>query len=229
MELRGLLRQLLEDAYAYELAFVEDLGPQERGAIGTYETWSARDLLAHNADWKQWAADRVAAMRSSDTVQDYDLEAENRRIFAAHVEESWDELLALMAGAQAALAGQLDRLTEDELAGVGPLFTGNGYGHPLGHLADAYRARGDVEREAALMAVLGEQMEALNPGDVWQGTLAYNRVCSAALQGKVEEALAWLRTALGLNPALAAWSREDPDLALLRDLDDYAAIYDALD
>lgn len=229
MDLRGLLRQLLDDAYAHELAFVEDLGPEERGATGTYESWSARDLLAHNADWKQWAADRLAAMRSSGTVQDYDLEAENRRIFAAHADEGWDDVMALMAGAQAALVGQLDQLIEDELAGVGPLFTGNGYGHPLGHLADAYRARGDVEQEAALVAVLGAQMEALDPGDVWRGILAYNRVCSAALQGRVEEALEWLRKALYLNPSLVVWSREDPDLALLRDLDDYAAIYDALD
>jgi hypothetical protein len=227
--LRGLLRQLLADAYAYELAFVKDLTPVERAATGTYEMWSARDLLAHNADWKQWAADRLAAMRGSGTLQDYDLEAANKRIFAAHADESWDELLALMAGAQAALVGQLDQLTEDELAGVGPLFTGNGYGHPLGHLVDAYRARGDIEHEDALMAALGEQMEALDPGDVWQGTLAYNQVCSAALQGKVEEALEWLRRALHLNPPLVAWSREDPDLASLRDLDEYAAIYAALE
>lgn len=241
MERKVMLRQLLAEAYARELAFVEGLAPEERERVGTYEEWSARDLLAHNAAWKQWAAAELAAAQGGDVGRgpDLDLEHENARIYAAHAGQSWDEIVAVSADAQAALLGALELLTEDQLVQelqrqwlerrpAWRAFTACGYIHPLVHLSEAYRKLGDIGEAAALLAALGQPLAPLDAGDPWQGQLAYNQACSAALLGQVEPALAHLHTALRLNPALVDWSREDADLASLRGLPEYAALYDRL-
>ena len=49
------------------------------------------------------------------------------------------------------------------------------------------------------------------------GSLHYNLACLDAVEGRREEALAELRTAIALRPESGEWARDDADLASLRD------------
>jgi hypothetical protein len=67
----------------------------------------------------------------------------------------------------------------------------------------------------------------LDSSDNWQGLVDYNFACLLSLSGDQLQALTTLKNALELNPELIEWSKEDPDLAALRGLDDYQALYQA--
>jgi tetratricopeptide (TPR) repeat protein len=49
------------------------------------------------------------------------------------------------------------------------------------------------------------------------GVVQYNLACHYALAGETETAIKKLREALELNPELAEWSKEDSDLASIRE------------
>jgi hypothetical protein len=242
MERGAQLRQLVEETYSHELAFVEALDPAERERIGTFENWSARDMLAHNAAWKGSLASELAAAARGDPSargDDFDYNAENEVIFEAHQGKSWAEILAHIEQAHVALLEQLAALSEDDLARrdlmpwqdnrpVWRLFAGNGIMHPQLHLAEAYRNLGATQQAAEMIAALGEPLAGLDAEPAWQSTVRYNQACGEALLGQPEAALASLRQALTLNADLIPWSREDSDLASLRDLPEYQALYDEL-
>jgi hypothetical protein len=240
MERGAALRTLLEETYARELAFVEGLDGAERERIGTYENWSPRDLLAHNAAWKRSLAGELAAAARGEPPgrpADFDFNEENARIFQAHAGQSWAEILEEAEAAHRSLMAQLAALSEEDLARLDLLsrseerpawrmIAGTGVMHPQLHLAEAYRNLGAARRAAEMVAALGEPLAGLDAGAGWQSTVRYNQACGEALLGEPEAALASLRAALALNRELVAWSREDPDLASLRDLPGYAALYE---
>lgn len=104
---------------------------------------------------------------------------------------------------------------------------GNGFEHPLEHLAHFYRERGDLARAQRLMERQTEGMFALDPSDEARGGMYYNQGCFWALAGQPDRAIALLREALTLRPDLIDWSHQDTDLVSLRDLPDFQAIYTA--
>jgi hypothetical protein len=53
----------------------------------------------------------------------------------------------------------------------------------------------------------------------------YNLACHYALSGEIETAIEKLREALEMNPELTEWSKEDADLACLREEPGYRALY----
>jgi tetratricopeptide (TPR) repeat protein len=77
----------------------------------------------------------------------------------------------------------------------------------------AYAAGRYREAEAIVKAGLVE-----HPG---HPTMQYQLACYAALNGRSEEALAYLQAALDGDPALAAYARDDADLVSLRGLPDW--------
>lgn len=58
-------------------------------------------------------------------------------------------------------------------------------------------------------------------------SLHYNQACLEVLQGRRDDALRSLRTALELRPEVREWAREDDDLAGLRDDPEVRALLDA--
>jgi hypothetical protein len=76
--------------------------------------------------------------------------------------------------------------------------------------AEAHRPAGDWEAAAAVTA----EGLALHPD---HPRLLYWTACWEALAGRRDDALAHLRRALELDPALAAWAAEDEDLDAIRD------------
>jgi predicted Zn-dependent protease len=74
------------------------------------------------------------------------------------------------------------------------------------------------EEAAALLAELSENSS-------WQGIIRYNLACHYALIGETDRAIEGLREALLLNPELTEWSKQDSDLASIRDAPGYQALY----
>ena len=80
--------------------------------------------------------------------------------------------------------------------------------------AAPHERAGELERaEAILLEGL-----AAHPGD--GGTL-YNLACVDALAGRHDAAVERLAAALAARPEVRAWAEEDPDLAALRERDDW--------
>jgi len=238
MKRKPLLIELLELATAEELRYVRSLSEAERNAAGSAESWSPKDRLAHIAAWKLRSAEDVQqALDGSPPVReaDFDFDAENARLHAGHARMSWDEVLVLAQKARKVMMSVVDRLDEDQLAssdilprpGSPPLWrviVGNGFSHPLVHLSEYYRENGDLMRASEVIGRMARRAISLDDGPVWQGTVRYNLACHYALLGEKTRAIHELRGALALNPALAEWSRSDPDLESLHGEEDYERI-----
>jgi tetratricopeptide (TPR) repeat protein len=104
---------------------------------------------------------------------------------------------------------------------------GNGCTHPIMHLAEAYVKRGQAAYAAAMMESLSVELVRLDDSPRWLGVVRYNLACYYALAGETARAIEALRDALRLHPGLLEWSKEDADLASLRDESDYMALYSA--
>ena len=47
------LTELLQKGYQVEKEFIAALSNEERNADGTFEHWTAKDSIAHNAYWRK--------------------------------------------------------------------------------------------------------------------------------------------------------------------------------
>ena len=94
---------------------------------------------------------------------------------------------------------------------------GNGYIHPVWHIALLYTEFGAVDRATALYEQMADRLPVLDEDPTWRGTIRYNLACHYALTGQAERAISELRDALELNPGLTEWTQQDPDFASIRD------------
>lgn len=239
MERKPKIIELLQRAQQEEQALVAALTEAERTKDGTVQAWSPKDLVAHLAAWKQHMADSLAAAGRDDTIPEYeDIDQENAQIFAAHRHLSWDEIQARSEQAQAALAAAVQMLSEGELTdpqrssrrGGQPLWraiVGNGFTHPMMHMAQFFAECGEKARALAMSELVAGQVSALDPSPAWQGVTLYNLACTYALIGEKKKAIVNLGQALRLNPDLVGWSKQDPDFNAIRDMPGYAALYAA--
>jgi tetratricopeptide (TPR) repeat protein len=85
--------------------------------------------------------------------------------------------------------------------------------------------RGDKEYATELQEKTAKLLSELDESQSWQGTVRYNLACHYALAGETETAIEKLREALELNPELTEWSKEDADLASIREEPGYIALY----
>jgi tetratricopeptide (TPR) repeat protein len=108
------------------------------------------------------------------------------------------------------------------------LIAGNSHTHPITHLAQYYAEHGRVAYANQIQAEAADLLAQLDDSPAWQGILSYNLACHYALVGEKEKAIAGLRRALGLNPELIEWSKQDSDLASLRQEAAYQALYASL-
>ena len=235
MARKELLAELLKQGYETELAYVAGLTDEERAQVGAVDDWSAKDAFAHVAMWKEYrVSDIQAVIQGGDPNQIEDFDHENALIFEKYRDKSWEEVMAFAARAHHALFGQLQAMSEAELEmdwqegrPIWRIIAGNGYSHPLMHVAGYYQAQGDNKRAGELMTVmLGEPLLGLDDSPTWQGTTRYNLACGHSLLGRKEKALAELAEALALEPTLKEWSQQDADLDPLRGEAAYKALYE---
>jgi hypothetical protein len=238
MERKTVLLDLLEQAHETEMDFVEALSDQERARIGTLEDWSAKDAISHNAAWKARMADNLLAVSEGRApTRPEDLDHENATLFEEHRDKTWDQVLRMAADAFQSVVAQVEVLGEQELVSVEEfpwqgerplwrLIVGSGCLHPIAHIAEFHRNRGNRAQAGRIIGGLARSMVGLDDGSVWQGDVKYSLACHYSLLGAPAEAIRELRESLVLNPGLIDWSKEDPDLDAIRGEPEYQAIYE---
>jgi hypothetical protein len=231
------LLELLERGRVVQQEWLADLSAAQREAVGTAESWSAKDTLAHFTFWERNTADRVAAARQGATPPQLGEEnAVNGEVFEAQRERSWDEVIADADTAYAALTAEVRAadaalLTDPERfawQGGRPLtlsVLGNGFWHPLEHMSRFYLAHGNLERATTLQQGVALSDAAMRWFPGGRGTALYNLACFYATTAQPEQALALLPEALSLSPDLVEWSKQDSDLDSLRDDPAFQALY----
>jgi len=232
-QIMDLLRHVLEE----ERAFVASLSAAERAETGTETHWSAHDVLAHIAEWKERQARRIElSERGENLPSTNDIDNANRMIFKAHHQKQWDEIKVLLEHANQHLARVVQSLPEEALDqtdrypwqnGV-PLWRriiGNGVSHPILHLSTYEQEHDRAKRADRLQEKATQLLLNLDADPQWRGIVTYNLACHHALGGRSGEAVEYLKKALTLNPSLLEWSKEDPDFASIRHESTYQAIY----
>jgi tetratricopeptide (TPR) repeat protein len=238
MELKSKLIELIEHTSQEEQALFARLSEDERAVRGEPDRWSPKDTIAHLAAWKtRLAEDLAAAARGETPVRDEDFEVVNARVFELNRDRSWSEILEEAAKASQQLVEHVERTSEAELRGTETLpwqgdrplwrvMVGTGTIHPLAmHLGPLLIERGEKEYATQLQEEAAKLLSELDESQSWQGTVQYNLTCHYALAGETETAIGKLREALELNPELTEWSKEDADLASLREEPGYKALY----
>jgi tetratricopeptide (TPR) repeat protein len=235
--LKARLRSLLDLARERQLAQVAGLSASERDATGTLERWTAKDHLAHTIFWKEYMSERLAAAERGETpVLIPDFQPVNEANFLVNRDRHWVDLLAADARIHAELLARLDALAEDDL--VDPehypwrkgeplvLFVlGNSFWHAQEHLAQYLSDRGDLDAATQTHETFVRETTSSSLPTIAQAYAVYNLACFYATTGRNEQALTNLAEALRLRPALAEWSQQDPDFAILRNEPGYQRLY----
>lgn len=227
MDLRNRLMKLLEKGSELEKVFFESLSEDEIAASGTFEEWSASDVLGHCAFWVQDTAVNMEKIRSGEEpkwIEDYN--AKNKDIFNGAKDSDLETARAAFSKAVLNLQEEAHQLTEEQLEDTSYLgleeqrpawhhILGSGYLHILMHLADYWikHGRGELVREA--YREMEDLVLPLDDDPIWQGTVIYNRACMEALTGDTERALNSLKRAFDLRPDLIEWAKQDGDLVSL--------------
>jgi hypothetical protein len=237
MSRQSQIMDLLHHVLEQERAFLASISEDERLETGTEQHWSAHDVVAHIAEWKERQARRIElSERGEDLPSTNDIDSANRMIFETHHHKQWDEVTVLLEHANEHLARIVQSLPDEALNqtdrypwqnGV-PLWwriVNNAASHPVTHMSayDQERSRSaqaDRWQEATAQLLLN-----LDGDPQWHGIVKYNLACHHALGGRKQAAVEGLQQALALNPSLLEWSKEDPDFASIRQEPAYQALY----
>jgi tetratricopeptide (TPR) repeat protein len=202
---------------------------------GTYEKWSAKDIVAHVNYWEDVRAARsIAWVRGEELEPLLQFEQANAECYERFSTSTWDDVRAYTERAHKQMTEAIRVMNEENLAGpseeseerkMWESLVGSAYTHKLAHYAEFYMDRGRQNEAAELWSEWAEHVSPLDAGPEWQGGVHYNAACSLALAGDRERALEELRKGLELRPSLKPWSRRDSDLAALHDLAEYKKLF----
>lgn len=232
-QILDLLSHILEE----ERAFVAGISEAERTEAGTETHWSAHDVVAHIAEWKERQARRIElSERGEDLPSTNDIDSANRMIFETHHQKKWDEINILLEHANEHLRRMVQSLPEEALDQIDryswqngvPLWRRiivNGITHPLSHMSIYDQEHDRLEQADLREEEIARQLVSLDADSQWHGIVKYNLACHYALGGQKQSALESLQQALSLNPGLTEWSKEDPDFASLHHEPAFKAIY----
>jgi len=234
---KNILSNLLEQSYQAGKDFIAGLSDEEREADGSFEAWTAKDILAHIEHWKKHHADNLlGGLEGEIPAQIEDGEQANEQVYSQYREQPWAEIEALMQRSYEQTKKALSAFGEDDLdrndlfswQGERPLWrmmVGNIYIHPIIHLAEWYNKKGNQGRVAEMYQEMNRLTAELDDSPEWQGTIRYNSACRYSLLGEKERAIQLLGEALALNPNLKEWSQQDSDLDPIREEAGYKALY----
>lgn len=238
MTLKDAVRDLLETAYQEQTTFIDSLPDEQRDQVGTFERWSAKDLVAHIVAWELRLMDNLAIIqRGEQPPEAGPIDEENRAIYDTHQGKSWAEVRALAADAYGRAVALVESLSEEELNDPAqspwrnerpawPVLIGNYVTHAMLHLGEWYAQHDQRDHATQFVESITERLLALSDVAAWQAACTYNLACFYALTGQQDAAIARLGEALRLNPDLAEWSQQDPDLASIRDEAAVQALYE---
>ncbi|MDX1435653.1 MAG: ClbS/DfsB family four-helix bundle protein [Anaerolineales bacterium] len=228
---------LLQEEIQEEGRLVAGLTPEEKAAYGSFEHWSAKDLLAHIAAWKLLLGQNIAALADGKPPrQPLEDDRENEIIFRKNQAMDWVEVTANLDHANGLLVRQIQAMDEASLAATDsfpwspgrPLWrsiVGTGYIHPILHLSEHALEKGDLDYASDLNIQMADSLSQINDSPDWQGMVKYNLACYFALTGQKQIAIETLKSALTLNPEMSEWSRQDTDLQSLHGDEAFEALY----
>jgi len=230
------LTELLQKGHQVEKEFIATLSEKERNADGTFENWSAKDCIAHNAYWRKHHAEDVLAVLAGKTPTHTDDDQINGEVYSRYKDQSWEDVATLVDTSLERMGEAISSINEDDLKRDDfypweqdrPLWrevVGNIYTHPVIHMSEWHIKRGHPAHAAAMYQEMTGQLTSLDDSPDWQGTIRYNNACSFSLLGDKEIAINELREALKLNPGLTEWSQKDPDFGPIRGEVGYQALY----
>ena len=231
------LTELLQKGYQVEKEFIATLSDLERNAGGTFENWTAKDCIAHNAYWRKHHAEDVLAVLAGKTPTQTDDDQINDEVHSRYKDQSWEAVDTLVDIGMKRMGEAIASLSEDDLQrhdfypweqgrALWREIVGNIYMHSVVHMAEWHIKRGHPARAAEMYQEMTSQVAGLDDGPDWQGTIRYNNACSLSLLGEKETAISQLREALKLNPGLTEWSRQDSDFEPIRGEAGYQALYE---
>jgi tetratricopeptide (TPR) repeat protein len=233
-DLKARLVALLREGGEIQRAYVAVLSAAERDAIGAPERWSAKDLVAHLTSWKARRLLQLDAVLRGELEPRFDLDETNAQTWDEQQRRSWDDILAEEARVAPAMAGCIERMSVADLTAMDryplPLqpaalqLARPGYTHIVGHLAEHYIERGEMERAIALRQAVATALDAFPEFPVMASAPHYNLACSYAVTGQPELAITELGRALALNPTLIEYARGEGDLASLHGTAEYQAL-----
>lgn len=230
---RAALLTILDRTRALEETLAGFFDADARAAVGTAEVWAPKDHFVHVAVWQEYQARRLeAATTGIPPVQP----AGNDEVFLEHRNDRWEDIWADAMRALDDNAAAIARASDEDLTDPNRFPWSNGrsfvstaisniYLHPIEHLVQMHEERADLasaeqvqlESVATISSLFGKSEEYANA--------VYNLGCFYAKRGRSTDAIAQVREALAVNPKLTDWSREDADLASLRELPEYQALY----
>ena len=231
------LTELLQKGHQVEKDFIATLSGKERDADGTFENWSAKDCIAHNAYWRKHHAEDVLTVLAGKNPAPTDDDQINKEVYSRYKDQSWEAVDTLVDTSLKRMGEAISSISEDDLQRDDfypweqdrPLWrevVGNIYTHPVIHMSEWHIKRGHPDRAAAMYQEMTGQLTSLDDSPEWQGTIRYNNACSFSLLGDKETAINELREALKLNPGLTEWSQKDPDFEPIRSEAGYQALYE---
>jgi hypothetical protein len=235
--MKSELTELLQKGYQVETEFMAALPDGERNADGTFENWTAKDCIAHNAYWRKHHAEDVLAVLAGKTPTHTDDDQINDEVYSRYKDQSWEDIDTLVDASMKRMGEAIASLSEEDLQrhdfypweqgrALWREIVGNIYTHPVIHLSEWHIKRGHPSRAAEMYQEMTGQLTSLDDSPDWQGIIRYNNACSFSLLGDKETAINELGKALKLNPGLTEWSRQDPDFEPIRGEAGYQALYE---
>ena len=235
--MKSELIELLQKGYQVEQQFIAGLSDKERNADGTFEHWTAKDSIAHNAYWRKHHAEDILAVLAGKTPTHTDDDQINDEVYSLYKDQSWVDVDTLVDTGMKRMGEAIASLSEDDLQrhdfypweqgrALWREIVGNIYTHPVIHLSEWHIKRGYPARAAEMYQETTRELISLNDGPAWQGTIRYNNACSFSLLGDKETAINELREALKLNPGLTEWSKQDSDFEPIRGEARYQSLYE---
>jgi hypothetical protein len=234
--LKPRILALLTQGQTEQQAFIAQLSPDERAALGAPDLWSAKDHIGHNTAWKLDAAQEIAAAVRGEAYHTPSTTEFNPQVFAEQQHQSWDTILAEMEQADEALRAAIEACSEADLSdptrfpwreGL-PLWTTalvSGYEHPAEHYAQFYFESGDVARARSVREEAVETARRFIGDTEEFGYMVYNLGCFYAHIGQPDLAVDAIRGSFASTPGLREGIGEDPELVSLRDEPAFQALH----
>jgi hypothetical protein len=224
------VRRTLTAARNEEWSLIDELDLAEREAIGTEETPSIKELVGRAAARRRQAVDelrQVAAGQPAGGCADP----------GVAVTGSWAEVHLEAQRAMADLHEALRSVTEEQLAAEPgdprdhPQYVWRdvfiaGARAPMGEYAEYFAWTGRPETAIAIHRRLYVAVRATSLPTKATSDVSYDLACALARNGRGDEAMTYLPDAFTTNdleavPVLKSWAQQDPDLASLREREDF--------
>jgi tetratricopeptide (TPR) repeat protein len=228
-EFNQKLLQIIDWVYKEEQNLRDKLTDKEYSETGTFNKWSAKDIIAHTSFWKLLRAKSIDAVLRGETPAEIgDFQKINEGVFREYINHSWDDIIDYSKKAYNSLKKIINTASSEDLNNektfplqgnmpIWKIIVIYCCLHPLDHLDKYYTNRNQTYYAINLWKEAIDLLERLPASSGIIGNAKYNLSRFYALSGQKFIAIRTLNQAVQLNPKLIKRSTEDPDLSSIRD------------